>query len=211
MQPRPAGESSFRRIARALSHPARPGLRWSALLLAAVAGFGAAVAVAARLATEGSSPTPTTSPPAPVSPPTTAPTAPATTGAPPGPTVTTGTLPVAPGSPSTATATTAAPPPPRTPSRQILTWPHGRSGYTDILVSLPESAGREPAVGRARQARSAGLQDVGVLLSSRHSTLRAGYWVVFAGVYRSPAAAQAEVSTARARGFPGAYPARVAP
>ena len=55
------------------------------------------------------------------------------------------------------------------------------------------------------------MRHVGVLLSSRYSTLRSGYWVVFAGVYRSETVASAALATAHAHGYAGAYPARVAP
>ncbi len=93
----------------------------------------------------------------------------------------------------------------------VRSWPRGKDGYTVVLVSLPEAAGRGAAVARAREAARAGVGDVGVLLSSRHSTLRAGYWVVFAGAFSTEAAAQAALAAVRSHGYPGAYPARVAP
>lgn len=128
------------------------------------------------------------------------------------PTIATGTLPVAPGAPSSTLATTppTSPAPPRG-HESVRSWPRGKTGYTVVLVSLPETAGRDAAVARAREAARAGVGGVGVLLSSQHSTLRAGYWVVFAGAYPTQAAAQSALAAVRARGYPGAYPARVAP
>jgi hypothetical protein len=52
---------------------------------------------------------------------------------------------------------------------------------------------------------------VGLLLSSDYATLHPGYWVVFAGVYTSEAAAQSGVASARGHGYAGAYPGQVAP
>jgi len=186
---------------------ARPGARAvaAAIVLLLAAAAGTAIALGAWHARRNSGPSLVAASLA-----TTARTATAAASSSAGPTITTGTLPVAPGSPSTATATAPArPPAPRTAG--ILTWPHSRSGYTDVLLSLPESSGRAAVVRRARDARREGLPAVGVLLSSRHSTLRAGYWVVFSGRYRTSIAAQAALPLARSRGFPGAYPARVAP
>ncbi|HET7567508.1 MAG TPA: zinc ribbon domain-containing protein [Gaiellaceae bacterium] len=142
---------------------------------------------------------------------TTAPTVQTPTG--PQPTISTGTLPVAPGAPSTTVRTT--PPPTTTASRPpangVASWPRGRAGWTVILESLPESSGRSAALGRARAAQHAGVAGVGLLLSSDYATLHAGYWVVFAGVYASEAAAQGGVASAHAHGYAGAYPGQVAP
>lgn len=122
----------------------------------------------------------------------------------PAPTITKGTLPVAPGAPSTG-ATTTPPPAPN----GLTTWPAGKSGYTDVLLSLPLTAGRAAAEARARAAARAGLTDVGVLASSAYSSLHPGYYVVFSGVYGSAAEASAALGAARAHGFTGAYQARV--
>jgi hypothetical protein len=172
-----------------------------AFLLALVAAGATAATVVARTTRSPSVPTAVaTSPDAHVSVP-----APSTAG----PTVTTGTLPVAPGPPSTPATTVA---PPKHPAAGgVRAWPAGRSGYTVVLGSLPESAGRPAAVAQARAALRAGIANVGVLLSSRYSSLRAGYWVVYAGELYSSGAAQAAAAAGRARGYPEAYPARVAP
>lgn len=133
----------------------------------------------------------------------------------PQPTISTGTLPVAPGAPSTVaktapapakTTTTAA----RPPAPGAGSWPSGVSGWTDILESLPESStGHAEALASAHRAARAGLTEVGVLRSSDHSSLRAGYWVVYAGVFTSRAAAESALATASTHGFSGSYPARV--
>ena len=122
----------------------------------------------------------------------------------PQPTISTGTLPRSPGAPSTSVATTP------TPSPNALTeWPSGKSGYTDVLESLPEAAGRQNALARARAAKRAGLPAVGVLLSRSYSSLHPGYYVVFSGVYSSQNQASGALSAAHSKGFPNAYQARV--
>ena len=132
----------------------------------------------------------------------------------PAPTLTTGTLPTAPGETGTAPAT-AAPPattsPPPTLSGGLVGWPAGRSGYTDVLASIPVSAGRAAAEAQARSAARDGLPEVGVLTSAQWSSLRAGYYVVFSGIYASPNAATSALAGAHAGGYAGAYGARVSP
>ena len=121
------------------------------------------------------------------------------------PTITTGPLPTAPGTgkKSTGTGTTPANP------NALTTWPADKTGYTLVLVSLPVGGGRPAALARARKAKSAGLDDVGILVSSDYSSLHPGYYVVFSGIYGSQAEATAAVSNAHAHGYPGAYQARV--
>ena len=181
---------------------------WPALLFLAVALVATAAAVAAN-GSDGSGttivakPTVTLGPGAKQTPPVT--TAPNTLSSAPRPTVTTGTLPKAPGAPSTTVATTPAPP----PGHGLTAWPAGTTGYTDVLESLPLSAGRRAASSRARTAKLAGLPQAGVLVSSAYASLHPGYFVVFSGVYRTPAEAVAGLATAHSRGFPDAYVARV--
>jgi hypothetical protein len=131
-------------------------------------------------------------------------TAPSTLPSAPHPTVTTGTLPKAPGAPSTKTATAPAP-----VSGALAAWPAATTGYTDVLESLPLSAGRAAAESRARTAKLAGLPQAGVLVSSSYASLHPGYYVVFSGVYRTPAEAVGALAAAHSRGFPDAYVARV--
>jgi cell division septation protein DedD len=80
-------------------------------------------------------------------------------------------------------------------------WPGG-SGYTTILASLPSKAA---ALRVQAMARGRGL-DAGVLYSTRYSSLRPGYWVVFSG--KSAGQQKADRRTARAKslGYKKAYP-----
>jgi hypothetical protein len=115
--------------------------------------------------------------------------------------------------PSTSTSagppvTPSTPPPPTTtaPAPGSLTaWPPGRSGFTVVLESLPTSSGRSLALERARAASRAGLPQVGVLDSSRYSSLHPGYYVVFSGLYSSLGQAQSAQATAASKGFRLAY------
>jgi hypothetical protein len=122
-------------------------------------------------------------------------------------TVTTGPLPTAPGSPVTKPGATT--PTPKPNPNALAAWPAQKSGYTIVLESLPLTRGKAIAIARARRAKQQGLKDVGVLASSQYSSLHPGYYVVFAGIFGSPAEAAAGVSSARARGFPDAYQTRV--
>ena len=112
--------------------------------------------------------------------------------------------------PATTTTTTTTAPLPAPPATGRAGWPAGTDGYTDVLESIPLSAGRGLATARAAAAAHAGLPQVGVLVSSDFRSLRAGYYVVFSGVYASSAAATAGLATARSGGFAGAYQVRVA-
>jgi hypothetical protein len=123
----------------------------------------------------------------------------------PAPTITTGALPTAPGAASTGAKTVPAPSNPNA----LAVWPAGESGYTDVLESLPAQGGRAAAVARARQAKRSGLKEVGVLTSSEYSSLHPDYYVVFSGIYRTQAEATAALAAIQAKGFHGAYQARV--
>jgi hypothetical protein len=68
-----------------------------------------------------------------------------------------------------------------------------------VLASVPVDEGRTAALARARSLGQS-LGSVGLLESSRFTSLRPGYFVVFRGRYRSAGAA-----TAAASGIPGAY------
>jgi hypothetical protein len=106
--------------------------------------------------------------------------------------------------PTTApTAPVPAPPPPTT-SGGLTEWPPGQNGWTIVLASVPQSAGRAGAVREARKALAAGLTDVGVLNSSDFSSLHAGYYVVFSGVYNSESEVKAALGTAKGS-YPQAY------
>jgi hypothetical protein len=73
-----------------------------------------------------------------------------------------------------------------------------------VLASLPESAGRGPALRAAQQAAQQGLTETGVLNSSEYSSLHPGYWVVFSGIYNSESEARSALDTARSS-YPQAY------
>jgi hypothetical protein len=95
-------------------------------------------------------------------------------------------------------------PPPPTGEGGLVEWPPGQTGYTVVLASLPESAGRGPAVSAGQRASEGGLTEVGVLNSSEYSSLHPGYWVVFSGIYDTLDEARSGVDTARAT-YPQAY------
>jgi hypothetical protein len=166
---------------------------WPALLALLVAVAGAAVAIAATeddgapaaaipTVTGGLEPLPTTGPAA---------------------------LPTAP-EPETATS---APPTTTRPGRARpgarASWPAGKDGWTIILVSYPKQSGRAAPEAKAREARRNGLTQVGVLDSSRYTSLHAGYWVVFSGIYDSQAEAQSALPRAR-RAYRTAYVRQIA-
>jgi zinc-ribbon domain len=114
------------------------------------------------------------------------------------------TSPTATGPPITPTA---APPVTTTAPRpgSLVSWPAGRSGFTVVLESLPSGTGRSLALARARAAARAGLPQVGVIDSSRYSSLHPGYYVVFSGIYSSIGQAQTALQAVAAKGFRLAY------
>jgi len=184
---------------------------WSTLLFLVLTILATGAALAANSAREASSPTlVATSPSVSVGPgatPTNVPvsTSPATLPVPTNaPTITTGPLPSPPGTATGRTVTTPAVNP-----NALTAWPAGKSGYTVVLESLPVTNGRDAAVARARQAKAKGLRDVGVLVSAQYSSLHAGYYVVFAGVYASGSEAASAVAAAHSRGFPDAFQRQV--
>jgi hypothetical protein len=182
---------------------------WSTLLLLVVAAAGTAAAVAA-----GSSGRPAETlvetndvvafGPAAAPPAAALPSAPAALATVPRPTITTGPLPTAPGPTTGGTTTTGA----RLPAG-LTTWPARKIGYTDVLESLPLTAGRAAAIRLAEAAMRAGLPAPGVLVSARYASLHPGYYIVFSGIYGAAAEAFAALARARSHGFPDAYAARV--
>jgi hypothetical protein len=136
-----------------------------------------------------------------------------TTQGPVGSTVTT----VGPTGPTTTGATTTLatspppPPPPPPPPNQLVAWPARTNGYTVVLNSVPTSSGRAQAVRLARAALHAGLKEVGVLNSSRYSSLHPGYYVVFSGIFKSQAGAQTTLANAQSSGYPSAYARSITP
>ena len=109
--------------------------------------------------------------------------------------------------PTQTRPTTTAPRP--SARRGLIEWPQDRNGWTLVLASLPTSAKREAALAKARQALAAGLPQVGVIDSSRYSSLHPGYYVVFSGVYDSLSEAQTAAAKAADAGYGNAYARRV--
>jgi hypothetical protein len=188
---------------------------WPVLLFLVLTIAATAAALAANAARKGSTPTIVrTEPPVavgPGAPPTNVPitSTPATLPTPTNPpTITTGPLPEPPGTVTGTGATPTTPAPAPNPNA-LASWPAGKSGYTVVLESLPVSNGKGAALARARQAKAKGLADVGVLTSAQYSSLHAGYFVVFAGIYGTAAQAAAAVSAAHAHGFPDAFQRQV--
>jgi hypothetical protein len=118
----------------------------------------------------------------------------------------TGTLPVT--TPTTPTQPESPPPPPST-SGEVIEWPAGQNGWTIVIVSTPQSAGRAAAVRAARNAINQGLSDVGVLNSSEFSSLHPDFYVVFTGIYNSQQEARGNLDTARSS-YPQAYVREIA-
>jgi type IV secretory pathway VirB10-like protein len=131
------------------------------------------------------------------------PTAPAT----PPPTSSPGTTPTAPPPATTAppltTPTQPRPSPPA--SSGIASWPRGKNGYTLVLISAKS---RKQAYAKAREAKSRGI-GAGVLHSNDYSSLNPGYWVVFAGRYKTVGQARSHIDEYASKGFPGSYPRQI--
>jgi hypothetical protein len=186
---------------------------WPTLLFLVLTIAATGVALAANSAHKGTQPYVATSLSVPVGPgatPTNVPatSTPATLPVPTAqPTVTNGPLPSAPGT-ATGTGAASTTPTPTNPNT-LTSWPAGKSGYTLVLESLPVSGGKANAVARARRAKRNGLPQVGVLTSAQYSSLHAGYYVVFSGIYASASAASAALATAHAKGFPDAFERQV--
>ena len=164
---------------------------WPALVGLLIAGLATAVAIAVRDAGGQNTTVVATQPNATVGPP------PSTQPPPPEPTTT------APEAPPTGPP--QPPPPPPRPANEILAWPERESGFTVVLESIPTSAGRSLANRKARAALEAGLDDVGVLNSSRYASLHPGYFVVFSGVFESMSEAQRRLEAAQGSGYRAAY------
>lgn len=110
--------------------------------------------------------------------------------------------------PVVVTPTTSARNPAAAAGKQA--WPAGVTGWTNVLVSYPKTAGRPAAQAVADQAAHKGLPEVGVLDSSGYASLQPGYFVVFSGIYTSQAEALAAAATAHSAGFGAAYPRQIA-
>jgi hypothetical protein len=169
---------------------------WTTLLAFVVAAAGAAVAIVSTQEAKSSNTGTTFTLPL-DSVPVTRPAAPAPTHTRP--------LPTPPEPPTTTTAK------PKPPANGRAVWPAGRTGWTVVLESLPATAsGHDSAQGRADRAARGGLPDVGILVSSRYSTLHPGYFVIFSGVYDTQAQAESTLRAAQTAGFGAAYVRQIA-
>ena len=83
-------------------------------------------------------------------------------------------------------------------------WPSGTSGYTVQLQTLPTSGTAVSAVAAAKAAaRAKGARAVGALKSDDFSSLPAGNYVIYSGVYHTKAEASKALSGLK-KSFPGA-------
>ena len=112
---------------------------------------------------------------------------------------------------TTATTGTTQQKPPTLPKPKLVFWPAAKSGWTIVLDSVPATSGRTGAVAEAKQALGLGMKEVGVIDSSRFSSLHPGYFVVFAGIYDTEAEAQSHVIEAHRHGYRGPYPRPITP
>jgi hypothetical protein len=89
-------------------------------------------------------------------------------------------------------------------SRAAPTTTVERDFWTVVLASIEagRADGRARAEARAEDLRGAGLEDVGVLDSSRYGSLNAGYLVVFSGRFPSREAAERHLRRVRDRDLP---------
>ncbi len=76
---------------------------------------------------------------------------------------------------------------------------------------MPSVNGRAAALAEAKQALHVGVKQVGLLDSSRFSSLHPGYYVVFSGIYDTEAEAQSHVIDAHRHNYRGPYPRRITP
>jgi cell division septation protein DedD len=104
-------------------------------------------------------------------------------------------------SPSSSAPTFATPPPVKTP-KVHKTATAAPFGYIVILRSLDSKAA---ALREVKAAHAQGLKSAGVLYSSKYTTLRHGYWVVYLNKYPTWNSANAGLQTAHAHGYASAY------
>jgi hypothetical protein len=83
-------------------------------------------------------------------------------------------------------------------------WPSGTKGYTVQLQTLPESGTSVSSVEAAKSAASAkGAKAVGALKSEEFSSLTAGSYVIYSGVYHKKPEAEKALAGLK-KSFPGA-------
>ena len=99
---------------------------------------------------------------------------------------------------------------PETATVALPSVPSGTPGAPSTPTAPPPATTTAPQPGTlmpwpARSASKAGLPEVGVLDSSRYSSLHPGYAVVFSGIYDSREEADRAQLAANAKGFSAAY------
>ncbi len=88
-------------------------------------------------------------------------------------------------------------------------WPSGTSGYTVQLQTLPQSGTAVSAVEAAKTAASTkGAKAVGALKSEEFSSLTAGSYVIYSGVYHKQPEAEKALGGLK-KSFPGAKVVKV--
>ena len=92
------------------------------------------------------------------------------------------------------------------PADPIDEWPVGRDGWTVFVSSVTDGA---EAQGTKDRVQALG-EEAGLLFSSNYQGLRAGYWVVYSGIYSTRAEA-VEQADLLAPDFPGANARQVTP
>lgn len=80
-----------------------------------------------------------------------------------------------------------------------------KRGWIVVLASVETRVGRSRAERFARGARRSGLRSISVLASSSRKPLRAGYYVVYTGPFRSLSAVQRSAARVQAFGYRTAY------
>lgn len=92
-------------------------------------------------------------------------------------------------------------------------WPMGTSGWTAIVYSFAASdSGSEARARTLANTISSGQSiECGVLNSSNHSSLNAGYWATFSGTFATKDEATARCNLLKAAGYSSTYPRYVSP
>jgi zinc ribbon protein len=97
------------------------------------------------------------------------------------------------------TPTTTAKPKPK-----LVEWPPSQNGYTIVIASIPNTAGRAVAIRKAQEVLRSGLPEVGVIDSGEFSSLHPGYYVVFSGIYADQRSSLSALTRVQ-RLYPAAY------
>ena len=105
---------------------------------------------------------------------------------------------------ATAPAAPLASPPKVTPAAKVAAKPKPHTATLGYIVILRSVDTKASAMQEAQKAHAQGLT-ASVLYSSKYTTLRHGYWVVYLSEYPTQAAANAGLQQAHAHGYASAY------